>query len=150
MTRITIKFDVDKAQKLGERLGLLSGEQIAAITVPVVNQVAERTYNLAREKITTGINLSDDYLKRRFTVRKATPSNPTATITALGNPGSMTPLGRYDARMVLVPKKDPRNRGKGKLPLNRQPTAWRDCRGRSKPAGHVAVRLCTTAARWQR
>jgi hypothetical protein len=118
MTRITIKFDVDKAQKLGERLGLLSGEQIAAITVPVVNQVAERTYNLAREKITTGINLSDDYLKRRFTVRKATPSNPTATITALGNPGSMTPLGRYDARMVLVPKKDPRNRGKGKLPLN--------------------------------
>lgn len=113
----TFSFDVQSATRLAEKFGLLTADQISAVTVPVLNQVTERTYDLARDRITTGINLTDAYLRNRFTLKPATSGRPAASITALGNAASLTPLSRYDAKMVLAPKRDRRNRGTGKLPL---------------------------------
>jgi hypothetical protein len=119
MTNVMFTLNVQNVEALSDRLGRLTGKEIGAITVPVLNEVASRAYDLARDKITTTINLSDDYLRNRFRVDKATESKPAAVITALGGPGTETPLSRYGpAQMVLVPKKDKRNRGQGKLPLN--------------------------------
>lgn len=115
-----VTFDVQKAERLAEKFGLLSADQIGRVTVPVLNQVTERTYDLARERITTGINLTDDYLRKRMSVAPATGAKPSASITALGDKSTLTPLSRYDAKMVLLPKRYPRNRGTGLLPLNGQ------------------------------
>jgi hypothetical protein len=121
MTRsFVVTFDVQKAEKLAEKFGLLSADQIGRVTVPVLNQVTERTYDLARDRITSGINLSDDYLRKRMSVTPATGAKPSAAITALGDKSTLTPLSRYDAKMVLQPKRSSRTRGKGLLPLNGQ------------------------------
>lgn len=113
----SLKFDVAKAEDLAKRLGTLTGEQIAQTTVPAVNQVLERTYDLARERITVGINLSDEYVRRRFRVKQATDGDPTGVITALGSRDMMTPLSRFGGQMVLAPKVHARSRNKGKLQI---------------------------------
>jgi hypothetical protein len=119
VTKAFLTVNVENVVGLSDRLSRLTGSEIAAITVPVLNEVATRTYDMARDRITTTINLSDDYLRKRFRVDKATERNPKAVITALGGKENATPLGRYGpVKMVLIPKKDKRNRGQGKLPLN--------------------------------
>lgn len=110
-------FDGERAEALAKRLGLLSGDRIASTVVPAINAVGDRTYELSRDRITVGINLSDDYLRRRFSIKPATESNPKFAITAHGARDDMTPLSRYGGEMVLVPKKLPRTRSKGRLPI---------------------------------
>ena len=112
--KFALKFDVSKTEAVAERLRGLTAEQITKTTVPALNQVLDRTYDLARERITVGINLSDDYLRRKFKVVRATEARPTGEITAFGGSVNQTPLSRYNGQMVLVPKKNPnRTRYKG-------------------------------------
>lgn len=97
-----LKIDTTQVQKLGERLAQASGEEIGRASVTALNEVVDRTYELARDKMIAGINLSDEYLRRRMTVVRATPGKPVASITASGARNATTVLGRYDARPVVV------------------------------------------------
>ena len=97
-----LKIDASQVVKLGERLAQASGEEIGRASVTALNEVVDRTYELARDKMIAGINLSDDYLRRRMTVARATPGKPVASITASGARNATTVLGRYDAKPVIV------------------------------------------------
>ena len=97
-----LKIDASQVVKLGERLAQASGEEIGRASVTALNEVVDRTYELARDKMIAGINLSDDYLRRRMTVAHATPGKPVASITASGARNATTVLGRYDAKPVIV------------------------------------------------
>lgn len=113
-TAITIS--VDELLDAANRVGRIDGMQIAAIAIKTVNEVTDRTYDLARERITAGINLSDDYLRRRMTVDHASQGNFTAEITAAGDRTGQTRLATYDPQMTIVPRATKgRNRNKARL-----------------------------------
>ena len=97
-----LKIDAAQVVKLGERLAQVSGEEIGRASVTALNEVVDRTYELARDKRIAGINLTDDYLRRRMTLQHATPGKPVASITASGARNATTVLGRYDAKPVIV------------------------------------------------
>lgn len=97
-----LKIDATQVQKLGERLAQASGEEIGQASVTALNDVLDRTYDLARDKMIAGINLEDQYLRRRMSVSHATPAKPVASITASGARNAVTVLGRYDAKPVIV------------------------------------------------
>ena len=97
-----LKADATQVAKLGERLAQASGEEIGRASVTALNEVVDRTYELARDKMIAGINLTDEYLRRRMTLQHATPGRPVASITASGARNATTVLGRYDAKPVIV------------------------------------------------
>lgn len=97
-----LKIDATQVQKLGDRLAKATGEEIGRASVTALNEVVDRTYDLARDRMIAGINLDDQYLRRRMTVGHATPGRPVASITASGARNATTVLGRYDAKPVIV------------------------------------------------
>lgn len=115
-----LKIDASQIVKLGERLAQVSGEEIGRASVTALNEVVDRTYELARDKMIAGINLTDDYLRRRMTLQHATPGKPVASITASGARNATTVLGRYDAKPVIVANNKGRP-GKGNKALGIPP-----------------------------
>ena len=115
-----LKIDASQVVKLGERLAQASGEEIGRASVTALNEVVDRTYELARDKMIAGINLTDDYLRRRMTLQHATPGKPVASITASGARNATTVLGRYDAKPVIVANNKGRP-GKGNKALGIPP-----------------------------
>ena len=115
-----LKIDAAQVVKLGERLAQASGEEIGRASVTALNEVVDRTYELARDKMIAGINLTDDYLRRRMTLQHATPGKPVASITASGARNATTVLGRYDAKPVIVANNKGRS-GKGNKALGIPP-----------------------------
>ena len=111
-----LKIDATQVQKLGERLAQASGEEIGRASVTALNEVVDRTYELARDKMIAGINLTDDYLRRRMTLQHATPGKPVASITASGARDDLTVLSRFDAKPVIAANKNGRP-GKGNKAL---------------------------------
>ena len=99
---LALKIDTRQLDTLRDRLGEMTGEEIGRATVTALNGVVDRAYELSRERMIAGINLSDDYLRRRMTVARATPGKPVASITASGARNATTVLGRYDAKPVIV------------------------------------------------
>ena len=111
-----LQFDTAKLAALGEDLGGFAASDIGKARVTALNEVAERTDDLARDRITAGINLTDAYLRRRMVLTKATEGNPVAVITASGARDALTVLGRYDARPVIVANKsDAKRKGNAAL-----------------------------------
>ena len=112
-TVFNIKFDVQAAEQLADRFAKLTGEQIERVTVPVLNKVTERTYDLATKRITQNVNLTEGYLRPHIKLEPATPGRPVASITATGDRDRLTPLSRYGAQPVLVARKSKKARGRG-------------------------------------
>ena len=111
-----IGLDTTAVTELADKVGQLAGEGFAKVAASALNTVVDRTYELARDRITTGINLSDDYLRKRMSVDHATEANLEASITTAGGRESLTRLVHYGAAMVIVPRKSTRpSRSKGLL-----------------------------------
>lgn len=106
--RITI--DAKQLEGLADKLADLTPQEIARRNVDLLNEVTLRTYDIARSRITAGVNLSDDYLRRRMRVEKATENKPVASIAASGAREDMTRLGVYPNQVRAVPKKSKRDR----------------------------------------
>lgn len=117
MARLTaITIGVKNIEALAVDLGGASPAEFARASVLALNEAVDRTYDLARDRITTGVNLSDEYLRRRMRVTHATAAKPQAEITASGTRSDMTRLARYDAQMHIVPRDTARrNRNRGVL-----------------------------------
>lgn len=114
-----IKIGIDQITKLADAVGTLDAKVLGEAALTALNETVDRTYDLSRERITTGINLTDDYLRRRMEVEHATPRSLEATITATGDRSQLTRLAKYDAQMVIVPRTSKgKSRSKGLLPLN--------------------------------
>lgn len=113
-----VSINVSEISELADAVGKLDPASFNRSASEAINAVLDRTYDLARGNIAAGINLSDDYLRRRMEVAHATESKPEGSITATGDRGLMTRLARYDAAMRLVPRKTTsRSRSKGLLPI---------------------------------
>lgn len=109
---LALKIDTRQLDTLRDRLGEMTGEEIGRATITALNGVVDRAYELSRERMIAGINLSDDYLRRRMRVEHATKGKPVASITASGARDDMTVLSRFDAKPVIVQNKKGRA-GKG-------------------------------------
>ena len=114
---LALKIDTRELDTLRDRLGEMTGEEIGRATVTALNGVVDRAYELSRERMTAGINLSDDYLRRRMRVEHATKGKPVASITASGARDDMTVLGRFDAKPRAVPNKTQRPTGPRRVPV---------------------------------
>ena len=113
-----INIRLDQIVRLADDVGRLDAQALGAAARTALNETVDRTYDLSRERITTGINLSDAYLRRRMVVDHATGNSLEASITATGDRSLMTRLAKYDAQMVIVPRTSKgKSRSRGLLPL---------------------------------
>lgn len=93
-------LDLSGALDLSQHIGTLTGRQIGLAGIDALNETIDRTFDLARSRMIAGINLSDDYLRRKMTVAHATPEKPQASITAVG---TQTPLSQFGATQLVRP-----------------------------------------------
>lgn len=119
VTKSAIQIDVAQVSGLADKVAKLDAESFAQAAVTALNDAAESGYELARDRITVGINISDDYLRHRMSLNPATRTTLKAEIVASGDVSRMTRLVHYDARMVIVPAKTkrPQNRGRLGIPV---------------------------------
>lgn len=110
MTQPTIEIDVRSIAALSDKLGILTSETLGNATVSAINKVVTRTYDMTRERMIAGLNLSDSYVTSKMQLRVAdNPLKPSASIVARGQ---LTTLGHYQPRMLLQAVKRP-GRSKG-------------------------------------
>lgn len=113
-----VTIAIDEVLAMASRVGELNAKSLSSAATAVVNEVADSTYDLARERITSGINLDDAYMRRRMVVEHAKVGSTSASITARGDRGAMTRLYTYDGQMVIVPRvTDTPSRSRGLLPI---------------------------------
>ena len=113
-----VKIDIDQVLALAGDLGRVDAQTFGTAAQAALNETIDRTYQLASDRMTAGINLSDDYLRRRMTTEHASGKTLEASITASGDRAAQTRLATYDAQMVIVPRKTTRaSRSRGVLPL---------------------------------
>jgi len=105
MATSLIKIDVTKVEGLAERLGKLTGAEIAAASVTALNSATESAYDLARQRMVSSVNLDDPYIRTKMDVTPATLQKPKASIVAFGNKPFVTPLSRYPNQLILAPRK---------------------------------------------
>ena len=79
-----LHFDADALTARGIALGELTGEAIGKAVVTALNEVVGEAYDLSRKRMIDGINLTDDYLRRKMVLVDATSAKPQASITAVG------------------------------------------------------------------
>lgn len=99
--RFTVKADAVHA--LADNLARLKGVSVREAVSSAINITVDQTYELTRERITAGINLTDDYVRRKMRVDHASEKSLQATITAFGGKAGTTALSHYD---VSVQTKD--------------------------------------------
>lgn len=113
-----VKIDIDQVLALAGDLGRVDAQTFGTAAQAALNETIDRTYQLASDRMTAGINLSDDYLRRRMTTEHASSKTLEASITASGDRAAQTRLATYDAQMVIVPRKTTRaSRSRGVLPI---------------------------------
>lgn len=105
MATTLLKIDVTKVEGLGERLGKLTGQEIAAVSVTALNSAMESAYDLARQRMVSSVNLDDPYIRTKMDVTPATLQKPKASIVAFGDKPFVTPLSRYPNQLLLAPRK---------------------------------------------
>lgn len=103
MTSFIYTANTREVERLAVTLGQLPAILAGRVIVTSLNSVAERTYDLSRRRITAGINLTDDYLRRRMEVTPATTTKPEASITSPGGKGAQTQLSHYNATQEVQP-----------------------------------------------
>ena len=109
-TKTALRIDMAQVAALTGKIGKLEPAELGSNLVSAINEVADRAYDFARKRMTDSVNLTDDYVRRKMVVQAATAQRPEARITASGAREDMTPLSRYDAKMVLAPRKSPKAR----------------------------------------
>ena len=104
-TKTALRIDMAQVEALTGKIGKLEPAELGSNLVSAINDVADRAYDFARKRMTDSVNLTDDYVRRKMVVQAATAQRPEARITASGAREDMTVLGRYDAKMILAPRK---------------------------------------------
>lgn len=104
-TKTALRIDMAQVEALTGKIGKLEPAELGSNLVSAINEVADRAYDFARKRMTDSVNLTDDYVRRKMVVQAATAQRPEARITASGAREDMTVLGRYDAKMILAPRK---------------------------------------------
>ena len=104
---LNVAIDVAGIERLSAFVARIEPEILPDIIVEGLNEAATEIYDLAQDRMNADINLSDEYLRSKMEVEKASRGVPVATITARS---AGTTLGRFDAKPVVVDAKgDPKN-----------------------------------------
>lgn len=106
---LSIKLDTSEVDGLAASLAGADPAELGKAIVVTLNRVANETYDLSRQKMLRGINLSKSYVESRMGIKDATAASPTASITAIG---TQTNISHYGAVRFTQPVKHP-NRVKG-------------------------------------
>lgn len=97
-------------EALTDKLGRVDDDTLAQIATESVNTVATHAYDTAKQRMTSTLSLTEQYVSRKMEVGLAKPSTrPRATVTANG---MLTTLGHYGATVLAQPVKHP-ERSKG-------------------------------------
>ena len=96
-TAFSIKVDLAGVLALADRLGDVNPDKLGERLITTVNNVADSTYKLSRDTITTEVNLTDAYVRGRMELRPATKSKPVAEIVGRSGKGDYTTLSHYGA-----------------------------------------------------
>lgn len=104
-TKTALRINMAQVEALTGKIGKLEPAELGSNLVSAINEVADRAYDFARKRMTDSVNLTDDYVRRKMVVQAATAQRPEARITASGAREDTTVLGRYDAKMILAPRK---------------------------------------------
>jgi len=96
-SKFDIKIDVASVQGLGDKLSRLTPEALGAATVQAINDTTDSVYQIARTRMTATLSLTDEYIRRKMEVTRATTQTPEATISAVGRRSNMTSLSHYGA-----------------------------------------------------
>jgi len=114
--REVVAIDISALLDVADDLSRIEPGKLRDAAASALNAVAARTFDTARDRITAGVNLTDDYLQRRMEVVKADKLGLHADIIARGDTSELTRLATYDAKMVIVPRDTTgRNRNRGVL-----------------------------------
>lgn len=95
-----LHVDTKALEATGVALGDLSGGDVGKAIVSSLNEVVDGAYDLARKRMGAGINLSDDYLRRKMVVEHATNKKPEASVLAMGLD---TPLSQFQVMQKVKP-----------------------------------------------
>jgi hypothetical protein len=110
MARTTaLKIDSADLARAGARLGELTGEELGKVIVTSLNDVIDSAYDLARNRMNAGINVTDDYMRRTMSVEHATAQRPMAAIVARG---TLTGISHFKPEQRMQPVLRP-NRSRG-------------------------------------
>lgn len=101
MATTHITLDVTKVSDLSKSIGQITGEALGVASVTAINDVLDRSYDLARTRMTAGINLTDDYVRRNMRVEPATTRSPSGSIVAVGGPAGTTTLSHYMPQQLV-------------------------------------------------
>lgn len=121
--RKVFTIDIDAVSVLANDLSGVDPRTLARAASQALNETAERTYDIARERISAGVNLDDAYLRRRMRIDPATAYGLKAAIVAKGDYSDLTRLASYGAQMVIVPRTSggkSRNTGRLGIPQGRK------------------------------
>ena len=109
-TSFTLTVADEALRELSDRLDKLTAEEFESVAVRTVNEVGQRTYDLARGRMNEGLSLTDAYLQRKMAFRPAEPGQrPRAVVVAFG---TLTTLGHYAPRILQTPVKN-KSKSKG-------------------------------------
>lgn len=104
-TSITLTVADEALRSLSDRLGELDDAAFTRLAVATVNEVGQRTYDLARGRMNAGLSLTDAYIERKMQFRPAEPEQrPRAVVVAFG---TLTTLGHYNPRILTQAVKSP-------------------------------------------
>ncbi len=117
-TSFNVKFDVQQLEELSASLGKIANGIGSDVSVKVLNATAQRTFDEARKRMTSKVNLTDEYVRGKMTFREGTADNLQATISVEGRDNTRdTPLTRFDSKMVLASASSPKSKLKGNAAL---------------------------------
>lgn len=123
MPTLAVVVDTLQVEAVAKRIGRIDANLLNSASVSAVNEVARRSYDEARRRMTARVNLTDDYVRERMDVEAANDSaTPTATIVAFRKGGRRPAtrpvnLRQYSPIFETLPTKYPNPTGKKTFPV---------------------------------
>lgn len=114
MAESAVEGNFDALDALGDRLELLSGEELQQAAAAAVNRVTDSAYVLFKRAMTSGLTLTEQYVDAKMSIEKAKPA--ARVVSKIIARRSVTLLGHYAPMVVTQPVKNPtRARGNAAL-----------------------------------
>lgn len=103
----TFEIDVQQLEAFADKLTTLNGQQLQALAVGVVNEVAARAQDSLRKYVLNGVNMQEAYYRAKTGLTPAQPGSgiAQATIYALASTRDdrRARLAMYDAKQLVQP-----------------------------------------------
>lgn len=93
MATSLVTIDTKSLEDAARKLAQLGGDRVGQLATTALNAVIDEGFLLARKRMNAGINVTDQYMLDKMSVKHASPSSLKASITAVGD---LTGLSHYN------------------------------------------------------